>query len=825
MQLTLTSNSDGRTAVDAVIQTTPAQDTVEVTRTVELSATTESFAVAVELKNSAGTTVFSGQMGTLTLAASAQPQDKSLSVDYIGIGAEAQSVEITSTDSLVASGDTIALTAVARDGAGDPIANTPIHWMSLNRARATFVAEMPGRLVGGDEPGTVSVVAELLTGPSDMASVRVLMAAPDLVAEAVDSLEAALYIAVTELIDPGPFEVAKLDLFSFESARQLFEQALLVRPNYQTAAFGLAVTSILSLEDDLALRAAADDWDLWLQNNSSIHDLTTKTGDFPPTLVEQQDLLRTIVQPRLLSAIDLLDQVDSANFVFTVTARMQGKNPGEADARELDLTDVIAMRGGLRAAVGGLDIALSLQTIPTPYGPDGFGAALATGSTFGSLTGDAYTRLANARDRILEAVALASEALDSLQAETDDQTDDLVRYDPAAALGWSGFDDYLGAMDVHDARDFLADAEGISQGPATLSMTSGLGEVLGFLMTDLVVDMSRFFLSPVNDYKTLLPEYEVSAGEFHWTALTFDEWLAPDPTLGGVLPNIGSTEELKAAIDLTGAYSDAAYNIDPWTAFTQSPGDGDIFAISLNGNVYEVSADLTTGTERPDVPGTSYWEGSWIARNVATSELVAGPGSQNVLYTRPDDNVSEWTARLNIGDFPSNLVQSPVGGTMFAVLSGIDLIEIAADFSGYATRPYLPQGPVSLMANSQSGELVALSSDGVLYSRPADAASPWVQRLTLPFINYGYYEAIAEAPGGGDMLAVVYTGELYRVSADFSTSVGRPSVPASEVSYLIRNTQTGDLLALTPDGRIFTRPDDAATPWTLRFTLPRTIIP
>ncbi len=824
----LTLTSAARTAVDTLIQAAPIQDTIKVVLDVRLSMETESFAAAIELMNAAGSIVFSGQLGALTLKSSVTtPQTANLPVSYVGVGAGASQVEITSTDSILASGDTLTFDAVARDGAGNPIMGTPIRWKSTDASRAMFLPQAPGKLVAGTQRGLVSVVAALLTGPADTASVLVVPAAPSLIGEALDSLEAALFIAVTQLIDPGPFEVNKLDLFSFLPAKTLFEQALAVDPANQTAMFGLAVCTILSLEDDPGLRAAADGWDLWLQTNDDLHDLTTGTGNFPPTLAEQQDLLRDVVQPALLAALDLFDRVDDPAFVFTVTARMQGKSPGAVGPRELDHTDVLAIRSGIGAAIAGLDIALSVQTTPSPYGPAGFDAAFATGSTFGSLAADGSMRRADARDRLLESVALAREALDSLQAETDDQTDDVVKYDPAAGSGYDNLDDVLGPVDVQNARDFLADVEATLQGPATLTTTSGLGEVLEFLKMNLVVDMSQFFLNPVSDLKTLLPQYQTANGEFHWTALAFDEWVFPDPTLGGVLPNISSSSELKDAIDLAGAYDELSFLIDEWIYFTQSPVDGDLFAITELGDVHEISADLLTGTDRPDVtPGPGGFAG--IIRNVATAELVVLTKFDGLLYTRPDDAVSAWTERSNIGCCWSVLTQSPVAASMFAVQGGAPFpsLEIASDFSSTEQRP--PTGldlPASLIGNSQTGELVALDYDGDIISRPADATSPWVQRPSLPFTFFDSYVGITEAPAGGDMLAVTREGVLYRISSDFSSSVPRPSVPASEVAYLISNTQTGELLALTPDGRVFSRPDDASTPWTKRFTLPRTILP
>jgi hypothetical protein len=400
---------------------------------------------------------------------------------------------------------------------------------------------------------------------------------PTLTEQAIEVLEVALFAVLNNLDD-----VADLDALSFEPARALFEQAVAEDPANEVAAFGLAMTTVFVLEDNPELRAIAEEWETWLETHS-LDDLTghamlaaatpffwgraslpldlsgislrraTRVSDLPGTLLptaathgayppspeDHQDLLRDEIVPVLLEALGVLNTVDSPGFVFLLTERMQGENPGEADTLELDLTEVYALRAALEVALATSDVALAYVLAPSPYGADGFAAALQPGSTFGTLQSTGGTLLADAHQRLLRTLDLLNDGLDFLEDETDDQSNDIIKRDP---------NDGISAQDIQDARDVLADIEGALEGPYDVTEDFGHGEVT------VRVDVSRFFLDPITDLKALLPTYEVVEGTFRWRALMFDDWTLPDPSFNGIFPNMTTTSDVTDAFDISSVF-------------------------------------------------------------------------------------------------------------------------------------------------------------------------------------------------------------------------------------------------------------------------------
>ncbi len=407
---------------------------------------------------------------------------------------------------------------------------------------------------------------------------------------AVASLEDALYAALNELDN-----VSDLDGLTFEPTRVLFEEAYGQDPSNEVAALGLAMATIFVLEDNPQLRAAVDDWEVWLENHDELEDiakaparlgaatpffwgratlptditggalqnaaglglarglLTPATdGDYPPTIAEHQAVLRDVIVPALEAALTPLATVDDPNFVFVITPRMQGEDPAEADSLELDLTEVFAIRGGIELALATSEIALAYVFEPSPYGVNGFVTAMTLGSTFGTLATDGADLLASARQRLLSIVDIARDGLNFLENETDDQSNDIIKRDPGGGDG-------LDAQDIQDARDALDDMEGVLTGPYAITEDFGYGVVT------VDVDLSQFFSNPITDIKAKLPAYEVYAagnpeGEtvpyFRFTAINISEWTFPDPTVNGVLPGMTSTDDLLSTFKIAQNYWD-----------------------------------------------------------------------------------------------------------------------------------------------------------------------------------------------------------------------------------------------------------------------------
>jgi hypothetical protein len=320
------------------------------------------------------------------------------------------------------------------------------------------------------------------------------------------------------------------------------------------------------------------------------------------------------------------------------------------------------------------------------------------------------------------------------------------------------------------------------------------------------------------------PSYTTQNGTLRWAALGYDDWLFPDPTFGAILPGIPSSDSLKNTLDIASVYRDIANDIDTWWAITQGPSDGRMFAMTQNGDLWEMAQDFSSQTDRPDV--AEY--GPTLSRNVADGELVVLTINGN-LYTRPDDASSSWTLRLQMVPAPRHLARNAANGNLFALSDYGGLWEIASDYSAVSDRPDIYYSTPGFAVNDSTGELVALGDDGLLFARSmTDTLAPWTQRLALPPLNYDW-SSLVQSPTSPALFAVTASGDFYEIDGALTTASVRPRVPVGSPYYnygmqITANQATGELVLLVGDGRVFTRPPDAATAWTLRTTLPRTIV-
>ncbi|MCH8144930.1 MAG: hypothetical protein IIA55_09450, partial [Gemmatimonadetes bacterium] len=173
LRITLTRSDSITIALDTVIGLA-GQDSVDISLRVTLLAQTETFFLVLKIVNSVGDTVFSaGPQVVTATSGSSTGTPTPVTIVYVGVGSDADSVRITTPGASVLFGDTVLLDAIALDSVGAPIPGTPIRWLSTDEVRGTFPDDEIGKLVGGSTRGSLSVIAELLTGPA--ATVTVLV--------------------------------------------------------------------------------------------------------------------------------------------------------------------------------------------------------------------------------------------------------------------------------------------------------------------------------------------------------------------------------------------------------------------------------------------------------------------------------------------------------------------------------------------------------------------------------------------------------------------------------------------------------------------------
>ena len=122
-----------------------------------------------------GDTVFKG--GPVRVVATTQPASSggavAIPLAYAGPGASAARVRITPKSSTVTSGDPFVFTAVALDASGQVIANTPILYRSRDLSIAVLNSPLSGAGRSPGSAGSTFIIAQLITGQADTASLFV----------------------------------------------------------------------------------------------------------------------------------------------------------------------------------------------------------------------------------------------------------------------------------------------------------------------------------------------------------------------------------------------------------------------------------------------------------------------------------------------------------------------------------------------------------------------------------------------------------------------------------------------------------------------------
>ncbi len=175
---------DGSIALDTVVNFPAGADALTLSLTVLLPANAPETGVPFSLNlgyvNAAGDTVFKGGPTAVTVtpsrAGSSPPPPVQVPVQYTGTGANATAVVIAPRTASGTAGQTVNFTAQALRADGQPIAGTPIVFASSDPgvARISDPASGLATLVGR---GTAKIYAQLLTGPTDSATVTVILPA------------------------------------------------------------------------------------------------------------------------------------------------------------------------------------------------------------------------------------------------------------------------------------------------------------------------------------------------------------------------------------------------------------------------------------------------------------------------------------------------------------------------------------------------------------------------------------------------------------------------------------------------------------------------
>lgn len=201
--------ADGTVARDTTIQY-GAEDTLHIQISVEIQGTEQTFSALIELMDASGTVLFSQTQDVTARAASlpAAPPP-TITLEYVGPGASARAITVTSSDVTVQAGVEPVLTAVGTDAAGSPVTDLLLAWMSSDATLATVTAV--GRVAtvhGTGRRGSVTITA---TSPTGLAGSARLAMLPPAARLAVISGDAQTSIAGALLAQPLVVELQGVD--------------------------------------------------------------------------------------------------------------------------------------------------------------------------------------------------------------------------------------------------------------------------------------------------------------------------------------------------------------------------------------------------------------------------------------------------------------------------------------------------------------------------------------------------------------------------------------------------------------------------------------
>ena len=356
---------------------------------------------------------------------------------------------------------------------------------------------------------------------------------PDAAILMVDSAITALE---DELFALSTLEVSQPGDIDFSTSNALFKEALALDAENLDANFGAGLTEILLFSQDAEVQAVFDAWEAFLDTGSAfvaedfgspalslgfllpgafrqapIRTLNEKEVAYsylnlfklvvsdPPTIGDIQEVIETVFLPDLDYALERLDVVDdSSTYSFTITPKMQGDV--QEDPVEFDLTELYVLEAAVNLIRSFFSVAVAYNISPSAYDSAAIVDFLSQDSGFLSLRTTGATQMGKAKQSLLDASEALDNAIDFLKAETDDQADDIIAI-RTGELTLANLDSVTN--DNAKFRDYLEDG---------LILTEDWDGDGPLGPEPLTFNFSSLFDTPIQDFKSLLPDYTVAVG-------------------------------------------------------------------------------------------------------------------------------------------------------------------------------------------------------------------------------------------------------------------------------------------------------------------------
>ena len=412
----------------------------------------------------------------------------------------------------------------------------------------------------------------------------------------VDEARKEIERVLSEIYDA---EEIDLDQTDFGEADRLYQEAIAADPRNTEAQFGAAITHILALANNQEIQEVQDSLNVFMGDGDeesykpiAITSLDlSRTAEAVPRLplmsgkmalsgledpLTVSDLQKTIdeeIIPAIDYSLERLAIVEAnPDFTFTLTPTMLGDE--EEDPLEIDLGEAYILDAQLRLLKAVFQVATAYNF---DFDDSGSYRIFEDGSTENILrqivrldktdpdflTLKSAAKMKGAKGLILEAITKMEQGLEAIRQETDDQEDDIISREV--------IDDMDGEIDLSeddgDLPEFFRDIKTVDDALVKIrEALEGTVEIEADYDGDedtprstIVFNLGNFFDEPIQDFRKLLPYHEwhveLLGNRNFADELVFTDaegniledspsLVLPDPSFGGILSNISSTEQL-----------------------------------------------------------------------------------------------------------------------------------------------------------------------------------------------------------------------------------------------------------------------------------------
>ncbi len=374
------------------------------------------------------------------------------------------------------------------------------------------------------------------------------------------------------------------DQLNFISAANLYKEALQLDPSNTDAQFGAAITEILTAYADPEINNLIKQFDSLMSGDGPFNKVLTAPGipssteqmiiplapaainvfaihklaiTDPPLISKMQQVIRNNFLPKLEYASARMEAIEAnSDFKFTISGKMQG-DP-QMEPVSIYPTEIYLMDAGVRGVRFMMEMFLTHKFELQDYSQASLVAALQQDNqSFFVLASDGQQRATNCKNHLQNMITKFRGAITSLETISGNKPDAIIK------LGSNG----VKQSDLDTVKTYLNKFEtALSQ---DYSITIEDADTDGNTYT-IKVNIGNFFTNFVQNPKAAyFPAYTVEPeGEkgihFDFVAETYNEFVFPDPTMGGVFPGM-TNETMKRMMRIDEEFG---FKFSGWASFT-----------------------------------------------------------------------------------------------------------------------------------------------------------------------------------------------------------------------------------------------------------------